>query len=550
MKQEQINNIVRKQTHTQLRPNETPTTAGTISALLGKFLLIAILFLFMGYFICEYFEIYPFETNLSDKYEIIKDPTTGNQLEGFINKLTNNLNDNLPRIIKIFPDAVNKSLYPRVGNQLFSLYDKTSQPSKLEKQNLDMNVLRSQRYYQSVNNNPDAIYRKQQGLEINQNPQLNFNSLIQEIPSTYMISNLRDIKESNNFFTLELETNSFNSLENLFQDSSNLELDIEQLKDINTTLATSTDLNKDISKLFSLCKLYITTFVNLELLKNSQSHSAHPFQFMNCIASQNLNLIRNNEIITITSNIILYRIPKTHSFNIQFELECKLTDKNINCKIIELELLGSTMQNDLPIKKLGMTPLLSSQSTNFIGSPLSVEGNISGNLENTHGIDGNINPNENSISGISKTSKLIKEWKKLNTEKNKNIKSIVGNFYKSSYGLDANKDISQDQIDLIARTKAEQGYDPKLYGDYKCFGVYPDGEEVALNEIEDPITCQSYHPELEGVGVWDSKCMEDVECPFYNPNTGENGCKLNTGKCEMPVGVTRIGYKKYGKFNI
>lgn len=568
MRHDRINNIVRNKIHTQLRPNETPNTIESITGLLGKFLLIAILFFFMGYFICEYFEIYPFESDLSDKYKTIKDPLTDIQLEGFINKLSDNVNNILPRIIKTFPDAVNESSYPRVGNQSFSLFDKTSQRSKLERQNLDMNVLRSQRYYQSVNNNLDAINRKQQDLEVNQNPQIRINSLIQEIPSTYMISNLRNIKENNKSFILELETNSFNSLENLFQGSDNLELDIEAIKDINISIATSIDLNKDISKLFSICKLYITTFINLELLKNSQSHSAHPFQFMNCIASQDLHFNRSNSIIIVTSNIILYRIPKTHSFNIQFKLECSLIknnkDNKINCKILELELLGSTIQNNLPITQLGMTPLLSSidsnninnmnkdgynKLNNFIGSPLSIEGDIAGNLEYTQALEGNINLNETSITGTSKNSKLVKEWQKLNDEKQHTIKSSVGNFYKSSYGLGVNKDINKDNIDLIAKTKAEQGYDPQLYGDYKCFGVYPDGEEVALNEIEDPITCQSYHTELEGVGVWDSKCINDLDCPFYNMNTKANGCELNTGKCDMPVGITRIGYKKYGKFN-
>jgi hypothetical protein len=66
MKEQYINNIVKKNISTQLRPNETPTTINSVSGLLLKFLLIAVLFFFLGYFICEYFEIYPFESNITN----------------------------------------------------------------------------------------------------------------------------------------------------------------------------------------------------------------------------------------------------------------------------------------------------------------------------------------------------------------------------------------------------------------------------------------------------------------------------------------------------
>ena len=49
-------------------------------------------------------------------------------------------------------------------------------------------------------------------------------------------------------------------------------------------------------------------------------------------------------------------------------------------------------------------------------------------------------------------------------------------------------------------------------------------------------------------GVWDAPCKVNAECPFYQANQRyENyygGC-VGSGYCEMPVGVRRVGYRKY-----
>jgi hypothetical protein len=51
-----------------------------------------------------------------------------------------------------------------------------------------------------------------------------------------------------------------------------------------------------------------------------------------------------------------------------------------------------------------------------------------------------------------------------------------------------------------------------------------------------------------GSGVWDHRCVADADCPFFManrtyPNT-RGGCSDN-GLCEMPVGVTRVGFRKF-----
>lgn len=43
--------------------------------------------------------------------------------------------------------------------------------------------------------------------------------------------------------------------------------------------------------------------------------------------------------------------------------------------------------------------------------------------------------------------------------------------------------------------------------------------------------------------IWDRRCKWDSECPFWDVNTYRGGC--SNGYCEMPVGVKRVGYRKY-----
>ena len=53
--------------------------------------------------------------------------------------------------------------------------------------------------------------------------------------------------------------------------------------------------------------------------------------------------------------------------------------------------------------------------------------------------------------------------------------------------------------------------------------------------------------------MWDKKCSTDEECPYYKSNdiypNNRGGC-INNGFCEFPVGVKRLGFKKYTDTNL
>ena len=51
-------------------------------------------------------------------------------------------------------------------------------------------------------------------------------------------------------------------------------------------------------------------------------------------------------------------------------------------------------------------------------------------------------------------------------------------------------------------------------------------------------------------GIWDAPCMHDNQCPFFKANKNYpnvRGQCRDDGTCEMPIGVTRIGYRQHDK---
>ena len=63
--------------------------------------------------------------------------------------------------------------------------------------------------------------------------------------------------------------------------------------------------------------------------------------------------------------------------------------------------------------------------------------------------------------------------------------------------------------------------------------------------------CESLYDVYGGkkkhVDVWDAPCQKDSDCPFYmrNKNYKNTRGACHNGFCEMPTGVTRVGYTKF-----
>jgi hypothetical protein len=78
---------------------------------------------------------------------------------------------------------------------------------------------------------------------------------------------------------------------------------------------------------------------------------------------------------------------------------------------------------------------------------------------------------------------------------------------------------------------------------YKCIGD---------ENIQSPWLCKSaydiYGEPKPTPTIWDSPCKTDEDCPFFQANQNypnQRGRCLSDGSCEMPLGITRVGYKKF-----
>ena len=66
-------------------------------------------------------------------------------------------------------------------------------------------------------------------------------------------------------------------------------------------------------------------------------------------------------------------------------------------------------------------------------------------------------------------------------------------------------------------------------------------------DAKNKLNCISPNEYDDTVGIYDSPCVYDQDCPFYKKNSNypnsRGGCK--NGYCEMPINIKLIGYKEY-----
>ena len=75
---------------------------------------------------------------------------------------------------------------------------------------------------------------------------------------------------------------------------------------------------------------------------------------------------------------------------------------------------------------------------------------------------------------------------------------------------------------------------------YRCYG---DTLSISKGACESPVDVSSIPK--RNLTRWDKPCKTDIECPFYKQDSKRGGCDKLSGKCEMPVGTTRIAYRLY-----
>jgi hypothetical protein len=144
--------------------------------------------------------------------------------------------------------------------------------------------------------------------------------------------------------------------------------------------------------------------------------------------------------------------------------------------------------------------------------------------------------------------------------RNSNDDILLPNHYNSTLinqqiinkNYDNMSEINKNQDSIVSISK-KQKEDYKIKNQYACFNMNFDTKlnNNAILPYFARDTCESnYDPygKQKEIGVYDSPCKKNEDCPFYKSNQNypnEFGKCLETGYCELPVNMERIGYKYF-----
>ena len=456
----------------------------------------------------------------------------------------------------------------------FNPNDKTSYQSK----NIDTDVLRSQRYYNSV------YQPLLTGEEKKDTKGVTFRipSLQQEIPSTYMINILNQVRDNQPEFQIPKQALKHKIHEELLHYQPDGEkyyykTPLYTFPNLGKLETYQLDREPFLLELFTILKLYLMTKINIQVLDKNLSHQAHPFQFFNIIQSQHLKLesiplVDKEENILETQpypnfqvifNLVVHREYKPYTFNIQTKLVVDLYSNpdEISVSIQDLELLGSTMDGNLvsPLFSRMDNPKGVNQSKT-VGNGGLINAPVSDFRESIPGMGITasnfdfVNINEERVKKAISNKKTQDEegWNTVNVGFMDSVSKEYANAYLQQRS-EKRQELQPDSTFTIYNQGVETSelqnefqkvkYSPNPYGDYQCFQFdFNSLKPVIDKEANDPIKCKSYNPKYKRVGVWDTKCIEDTDCPFFDPD--ENyGCNEG-GYCSMPQGIDGVSDTK------
>jgi hypothetical protein len=147
----------------------------------------------------------------------------------------------------------------------------------------------------------------------------------------------------------------------------------------------------------------------------------------------------------------------------------------------------------------------------------------------TDGIKGNFSQLNNDQSTIKNIAKNKKNYDVFNEN------DIPSNYFDDKF--------KSNELDKKAYQYAMDDDEKKM----ACFGVDANNKNIELKQYSNKMYCESYHTDINQVGIWDGPCQKNEECPFYKTNKNYDnefgGCQ--NGVCEMPLGINRIGFTKY-----
>lgn len=334
----------------------------------------------------------------------------------------------------------------------------------------------------------------------------------------------------------------------------------EKLIELNTGAINTTDL-----ELFYRLKLELISLFNNLVISTGYYLPYHQYQFFKII---NSNLISQMDVPTptTTSNsfiqnyvftITVAREFKYQQFVFYYDIDLiKVDEKNYTARINKLELIGIPMPKTIEFRdnlKTTDKPDIQSAILNSPNKFLNSEQLLQNDLMNL--IAEKQRESKDDIRKLDIYKDQVLDSSKFNVQpigtgsifQSPNTKFIdlteVSDMDRTLFDTNSQSAFVEQRLMNVARDQQ--------FKNHRCYGLINGVSEELTEYNDNPIFCNSYHPEISQVGIWDAPCQINTDCPFYQANKNypnEFGkCNKETGKCEMPMGIIPIGFKKYGR---
>ena len=303
----------------------------------------------------------------------------------------------------------------------------------------------------------------------------------------------------------------------------------------NLTKVNSGAINNVDLELFTRIKLEIISAFNNIIITSGYYVKYHPYHFFKIINSNLISFDKKTDSeYNCCMTLTLAREYKYQQFVIYYDLDIQIQNNvNYTIKLNKVELTGIPIPNTIQFHN---NKKVENKFTSNIELELEklTEKENANNYYYEDQVDDNL---QFDVLPSGDTSNLIQ---------NQNMK-FIDQLERSDMDLtlfDKNSMAANIDEKIMNISKDQH------YNNNNCFGLV-NGVSQLLPQYKTPISCKSYHPEINQTGIWDAPCQIDSDCPFNNANKNypnDNGkCDISSGSCEMPLGVIPIGYTKYGK---
>ena len=351
----------------------------------------------------------------------------------------------------------------------------------------------------------------------------------------------------------QMKNNKYNFKYNVSPEQNMSKL-INSEKSINVNSGAINNVNLDLD-LFTRIKLELISAFNNLIISSGYYVNYHPYHFFKII---NSNLISFEKNTNNNTNININTSRDNYCMTLTFAREYKFQQFII---YYDIDLIKSVEQIPTPtqIPITEYTIILNKVELTGVPMPNTIEFH------------------ENSKIEKEQTSSIVKELEKLKETELNNIDYYYQDQVSDSATFDVmpvgeKSKLFQNQnmkfiditerndidLTLLDKNSITTKIDAKImniskdqhFNNHRCYGLV-NGINQELPEYKTPISCKSYHPEINQNGIWDAPCQVNNDCPFYKANKNypnEYGkCDKITGSCEMPLGVIPLGFTKYGK---